>query len=153
MIDKSKIENIVNDYYKETDKFLVDVNVSSGNSVNVFIDGDNGIKVSDCVELSRHIESFFDRDKQDFALEVSSAGIGKSFVIKRQYYKNIGKDISVVTNDGLKHKGVLKEVKEEGIEIDTKPFLTKKQLKEQTDTLIFIEFNNIKESKIILSFN
>ena len=153
MIDKGEIENIVNDYYKETEKFLVEVNVSSGNHVAVFIDGDNGIKVSDCIELSRHIESLFDRDKEDFALDVSSAGIGKSFAVKRQYYKNIGKEIAVVTNDGIKHKGVLKEVKDEGIEIDIKPFLSKKQLKEQPETLKFIQFDNLKEAKIILSFN
>ncbi len=153
MIEKSKIIKIVEDFYKDSDKFLVDLNITPANHITIFIDGDNGIKVSDCIDLSKHIETFFNREIEDFELEVSSAGIGKSFLVMRQYYKNIGKDIAVVTNEGAKIKGKLTEVTSEQITLDIKGFLSKKQQKETDNTLTNILFKEIKEAKIILSFN
>jgi ribosome maturation factor RimP len=153
MIDKGKIEKIIEDYFKDTDKFLVDLNVSSTNQIAVFVDSDTFVNVADCISLSRHIESFFDREVEDFELEVSSTGISKSLLTLRQYHKNIGKPINVMNNEGVKIKGDLTEVKAEGITLDITPFLSKKEKKEKKDTLVYIPFANIKEAKIIFSFN
>ncbi len=153
MIEKTKIEKIINEHFEGTDKFLVDLNVSTSNQISVFIDGDSGVKVADCIDLSRHIEKNFNRDEEDYELEVSSTGVGKSLLITRQYHKNIGKQISVITNEGNKIKGKITEVTSDGITLDISDFLSKKEKKDGVAAQKQIPFNNIREAKIIFSFN
>ncbi len=156
MLKKKKIIEIVNDYFKETDKFLVDVKVSPQNKITVHVDGDNGVSVSDCVKISKHIEKFLDRDTIDFELEVSSADIGKPLRLIRQYHKNIGRALKVLTNDEKIKKGILSKVEEKGIEIalfskDTGKKGSKKTSKNSTvsdDKKVFLNFEDIKEAKI-----
>jgi len=78
----------------------------------VEIDNDDSVSIDDCVVLSTFIESKLDRDKEDYALEVGSAGIGQAFKIKRQYRKNIGNEIEVLAKSGVKYSGILKIVDE-----------------------------------------
>ncbi|MDE6308235.1 MAG: hypothetical protein K2L79_05460 [Bacteroidales bacterium] len=56
------------------DLFEVDTVVSPRNVIRVFIDAETGVSIEDCVPVSRHIEGGLDRDKEDFEIEVSSAG-------------------------------------------------------------------------------
>jgi len=80
----------------------VGIVISTDNNIKVFIDGDNGVTIKQCVELSRHIENNLDRDKDDFELSVSSAGADHPFLILRQYINNIDQKIRVITLDGKK---------------------------------------------------
>ena len=66
MIDKVEILDLIREVLDGTDKFLVDLHVSKDNRINVSIDGDNGINIDDCIELSRHIEGNLDSEKEDF---------------------------------------------------------------------------------------
>jgi len=109
MIEKIKILELVNQALEGTDKFLVNLKVTPDNRIYVDIDGDNGITVDDCIELSRAIESQLDREVEDFALDVSSAGADQPLKLKRQYVKNIGRDVEAVTFDGEKLTGTLTE--------------------------------------------
>lgn len=153
MINKEKVINIVDEYLSGTEKFLVDITVSKNNNAFVFIDGDNEVTISDCAKLSRHIESFFDRENEDFELEVSSAGTEKAFMVSRQYKKNIGRDIKVTDLEGKKSKGKLIEVTEKGFRIDTADFLSKKEKKElQENTRKEFSFEEVKTVNIIFSF-
>lgn len=153
MINKDKIKQIVEEYFSDSDKFLVDVNISTSNHISVFIDGDNDVTISDCSKLSRHIESFLDRDKEDYELEVSSAGTTKAFMVMRQYKKNIGRDINVIDKEDNKSKGKLIAVSEDGIKIDISDYLSKKEKKELADkTIKEFSFDDIKRVKIIFSF-
>ena len=74
MIDKLQVLSVIDTALAGTDKFLVDLKISSDNRINVAIDGDNGITIDDCIDLSRKIESSLDRDVEDFELNVASAG-------------------------------------------------------------------------------
>jgi len=158
-ISKEKISNIVEDYFKEfneTDKFLVDVKITPQNKIMVFLDGDKGITVSDCAEISRYIENFFDRSREDFELEVSSAGIGKPLIKIRQYQKNIGRNLVVRTVDEKKITGKLTRVEENGIELQTPgKQQSGKSPKDdgKGDKINFINFKEIKEAKIKVDFN
>ncbi len=143
MIDKLKIQGIVEDFFQDSDKFLVEVKITPQNKIMVFIDGDNDITISDCADLSKHIETFFDRDKEDFDLEVSSAGVGKPLQVFRQYLKNIGRNIVVSTPDNKKLYGKLTRVEKNGIEIE---LFNKKTSKEEKNKFIF--FKEIREAKI-----
>lgn len=77
MIDKTLVENIVEELLGGKDLFLVEVKVSKDNCIEVFIDGDNGVKIQDCIDLSRGIEARFDRESEDFQLSVLSWGLGR----------------------------------------------------------------------------
>lgn len=77
MIQKTIVEAVVNEHLKGTNLSLVEVMVSEDNDIDVTItrtDGE-GVAIDDCVELSRYIETKFDRDKEDFSLTVGSAGV------------------------------------------------------------------------------
>ena len=112
MIDKERVKEIVDDFLKSSDNYLVDIEVKPDNTIMVEIDNDCVVSIDDCVALSKHIESRLDRDEEDYALEVGSAGIGQAFKIKRQYRKNIGNKIEVLAKSGVKHTGILKAVDE-----------------------------------------
>ena len=113
MIEKIKILELVNQALEGTDKFLVNLKVTPDNRIYVDIDGDNGITVDDCIELSRAIESQLDRDVEDFALDVSSAGADQPLKLTRQLVKNIGRDVEVLALDGEKTEGTLTAADEE----------------------------------------
>ncbi|MEE4175991.1 MAG: ribosome assembly cofactor RimP [Bacteroides sp.] len=154
MIDGKQIESIVNEYLEGTDKFLVSVNVRPGNRVLVLLDGEKGIQVADCALLSKHIESFFDRDTEDFDLEVSSVGVGSPLKMKRQYHINVGRQIMVMGHDLRKTRGKLVEVLDEGIRIEKEA--TKKKPKKGEpleDPIAYFAFNDIREARIQVSFS
>ena len=76
MIPAHLIESLANEYLEGTQLSLVEATVSEDNDIEIIITRkDEGVSVDDCVNLSRHIESKLDRDKEDFSLTVSSAGI------------------------------------------------------------------------------
>ena len=69
--------------------------ISADNRISVFIDSLKGININDCAVLSRLLEDQLDREKEDFELTVSSAGLDQPFIVIEQYKKNIGKQIKV----------------------------------------------------------
>ena len=91
MIDKFKVLDIVKDALEGSDKFLVSMKITPDNRIFVDIDGDNGINIDDCIELSRTIENQLDRDEEDFELNVSSAGADAPLKMPRQYRRQIGR--------------------------------------------------------------
>lgn len=118
MIDVNKIVEIVSEKLDGSKCFLVDVQVSKSNEINVEIDSDEAIDIDFCVELSRFVESKLDRDVEDYELTVGSAGITSPFKVKRQYDKNVGNKVEVLACDGRKHRGILVSVDEESFKID-----------------------------------
>ena len=114
-MDISRIESIVNGFTDGTDLFLVEVKASLSNELEVVIDSDTSVTIDQCVELSRAIESNFDRDAEDFELSVMSAGIGQPLKLERQYRKAIGQPIEVVMKDGMKYAGRLEAADEQAI--------------------------------------
>ena len=100
---KNKVEALIQEAL-EVDKnlFLINFEIKPSNTIEVIIDGDNGVSVEDCIAMSRAIEHNLDRDEEDFALQVMSAGVTEGLVHKRQYAKNIGRTIAVETaNDKI----------------------------------------------------
>ena len=154
MIDKSAVSKIVEEWLQGKDYFLVDISVSSDDKIVVEIDHAEGVWIEDCVELSRFIESKLDRDKEDFELEVGSAGIGQPFKVLQQYYIHVGSEVEVLTKEGKKITGVLKDADENKfvitIERKVRPEGAKRpQLIEEDLTFTYDE---IKYTKYLLSF-
>lgn len=107
MIDKALIQEIVEKEIEGSSMFLVEIAIRPGNKIIVEVDNDNGVSIDECMALSREIESHFDRDIEDFELEVGSAGLTSPFKLPRQYQKNIGNEVEVLTKDGRKLNGIL----------------------------------------------
>ena len=139
MIEKQKIEGLVEEFVRGTGLFLVSVKVSNANRIIVLADKNEGITIDECAAIHRHIENGFDRDKEDFELQVSSPGLDMPFVVIEQYYKNEGRKVEVTDNDGSKFIGNLKNVTGGGFELETK-------LK-----LLSFNFEQIKSTRVILT--
>jgi ribosome maturation factor RimP len=154
LITQQHITQLAEQKIQGTPLFLVDVKVLPGNKIEVLLDGDNGLAISDCVNLSRHIEKSLDREVEDFSLEVSSPGATSPLKLLRQYNKHIGRELEIVMLNGEKIEGVLIQANEEEIVLENssrekKPVGKGKITVTKQHTL---KLNNIKESKVKLKF-
>ncbi len=136
------------------DVFLVEFKMSPQNEVELIIDGDEGISVDDCLQLSRQVENNVDREDEDYALKVSSYGISNPLINERQFKKNVGRKIKLTTEEGEKYKGTLSQADDNGVTVTWKERVPKevgkgKVTKEFNET---IAYNNIKQAKIVISF-
>jgi ribosome maturation factor RimP len=154
MINKQTIISLIESHFEGSDKFIVDVKVLTGNKIEVYIDAPKHIVIADCVELSRFIEGHLDREKEDFELQVSSPGATESFKVLDQYIKYKETKVKVVTKDGKKHEGVLKEANDDTFVIE-ETRREKKTIGKGNQTVIeniTIAYNNVKETKSVLPF-
>lgn len=118
MIDVQKLKEFIEGQLAETGNYLVDLRVSPTNEILVEIDNDEGVDIDECIALTRAIEGAFDRDEEDYELEVGSAGLTSPFKVERQYRKNLGNDVVVLTKDGKKLHGKLTDVTSEGFTVE-----------------------------------
>jgi len=118
------------------------------------IDSMVGVPISTCIELSRAIEKNFDREIEDFELQVASAGIGQPFQVIQQYHKNIEKEVEVLTKEGIKLKGKLLTVGENAIkiEVEEKIKVEGKKKKQIVQKIHSFTFDQIKSTKDIITF-
>ena len=154
MIDRNVVSGIVNEWLEDKEYFLVDVSVSPDDKIVVEIDHAEGVWIDDCVELSRFIESKLDREEEDYELEVGSAGIGQPFKVLQQYLIHIGKKVEVLTREGKKLEGVLKDANEERITLTiqkkVKPEGAKRPKLVEED--VIYTYEEIKYTKYLISF-
>jgi ribosome maturation factor RimP len=120
MIDSGKIEEHLKVILAEEDCFLVNIKVDNKNRILIQVDREEGLSIDNCVRISKELESRLDRDTEDFALEVSSPGLDSPFKVVEQYNKSKGQEVRVVLMDGNTIEGVLSEVSDTGIEIESK---------------------------------
>jgi ribosome maturation factor RimP len=139
MIEKEKIQGLVEEFISGTGLFLVSVKVSSSNRIIVLADKNEGITIDECAAIHRHIENGLDRVNEDFELQVSSPGLDMPFGVIEQYLKNEGKKVEVTDNEGSKYIGNLKNVTKGGFELETK------------SKLLSFNFEQIKSTRVILT--
>jgi len=151
-MDKVLIAEIVENYLKNSDKYLVSVKLEPGDRIVVEIDGDTPVSIGDCIALTKHIESQFDRDSEDFELEVGSAGISGPFKVLRQYRNAVGKEIEILLKTGKKHSGILREANENAVVLtvikQVKPEGAKRKTTVEED--LGFDYNDIKYTKYII---
>ena len=98
MTFKEKVNALVEEALSERPSvFLIDLTITDAFKIIVSLDGDNGVALQDCIDISRAIESNLDREEQDFSLEVASVGVGSPLRLIRQYKKNVGRTLIVKT--------------------------------------------------------
>lgn len=146
MIDKVKVLELIQDALNGTDKFLVNLKITNDNRIYVDIDGDEGILIDDCIELSRTIENNLDRDEEDFELNVSSAGADSPLKLPRQYKKNVGRQLQVETFDGEKVTGRLDQAD------DTQCMVKVRGTKNTNGETFTFKYADIKVAHVVIEF-
>ena len=154
MIETKKIRDFIENELEGTDLFLVDVQVKPDNLIEVEVDSDNPVSIEECEKLTRAIEGEFSRDDEDYTLEVGSAGLTSPFKVKRQYKKYLGREVEVLTKEGKKLSGMLKEAGEDTFTITVKEKVKKPESKRPVteDVDHTFGYNDVKQTKYILKF-
>jgi ribosome maturation factor RimP len=134
------------------DLFLIECKVSIDNHINILLDGDEGVNLKSCVEISRQIEHNLDRDVHDFSLEVASAGVGSPLQKTRQYLKNMGRKLRVEREAMPTLEGMLIDSNEYGFTLqwkqrEPKPIGKGKITVTKSKTL---SFNEIISAKVLV---
>jgi ribosome maturation factor RimP len=115
MIQKDFVNQIVEEWMENRPFFLVDLQINSDNEISIEFESESdNVKIDDCVDLSKFVEERLDREKEEFALEVGSAGLGQQFKVLKQYEIHIGDEVEVITKKGKKMSGILKSVDQNG---------------------------------------
>lgn len=121
---KAQVETLLTDALAERpDLFLINWEINNENHIKIIIDGDQGVRVQDCIDISRAVEHNLDREAWDFSIEVLSAGVTEPLEQKRQYQKNIGRVLKVKLQD--------QEVEGELISISDQAFTLSYQVREK----------------------
>ena len=99
--------------------------------LRIYIDKDGGIALSDCEALSRRVSDVMDEKdpiKEAYFLEVSSPGLNRTLFTDDHFKKQLGKDIMVrftKSLNGRKNiKGILKEVNDDSVIVETDDLIT-----------------------------
>ena len=136
----------------QDDIFLVEIKIKPINNIKIYLDADSGLGIEKCIRINRALYKIMEEmgmyPDGDFSLEVSSPGIDEPLKLLRQYYKNTGRNIEVITNDNNRLEGKLTGVNEEVITVE---FTEGKGKKAVTKNRL-ISFSNIKQTKVQIKF-
>jgi len=109
-MDVKRVRSLVDEALKENESlFLIDLKMAEDNSIRIVVDGDQGVPLSECIRISRHVEHNLNRDEEDFSLEVTSPSITDPIQDRRQFNKNIGRILQIKTDTGS-FEGKLTEI-------------------------------------------
>ena len=153
MIDNKTVKTLVEEWLKDNDYFLVDVNMTPDDRIIVEIDHADGVWIEDCADLSRFLQEKLGEQLDDYELEVGSAGIGQPFKVAEQYKNHIGKEVEVLDKQGKKIQGLLKSVDGDTFVVTVK----EKQKVEGKKRPVLVDvdhqydMNNIKYTKYLSS--
>ena len=130
--------------------FVVEVSVSRDNDVTLTVESVSGtVDMDDCVALSEAFQALFDRDKEDYSLTVSSAGLDQPFKVQQQFRKALGTMVEVCLKGGRKILGELKSCSPEDITVaysasEAVPGKKKKESVSKEETFPMKEVNSVR---------
>ncbi len=151
-VEKRVTELVEEKIADRPDLFLVDVQMDGSGSLSILVDGDNGVAISDCVAISRHVGFHLEEEntiEQAYRLEVSSPGIDTPLKSFRQFQKNINRSLKIKLKSGNAKEGKLIQVEESSVSIQ-------ESVKEKGKKAVLIEtlipFEDISEAIVLVSF-
>jgi len=153
MISKDTIKELVEEWLKNNDYFLVDI-MLDGDRIAIEIDHADGVWIEDCAELSRFLQDKLGDEVGEYELEVGSAGLGQPFKVEQQYKNHIGDEVEVQQADGKKLTGKLQSVDGRNFIVTVK----EKQLQEGKKRPVLVDvdktfsMDEVKSTKYLLNF-
>ncbi len=155
MTFKQKVQDLLEEALAvRPDLFLIEFTVSEANKILVILDGDNGINLQDCIDVSRAIEHNIDKEEFDFGLDVMSSGVSRPLTMPRQFIKNIGRKVQIKANDNLEFEATLINATESEISLEWEAREPKKtgKGKETVQKSLILPYSDIIEAIIVISF-
>jgi len=154
MTFEDKINDLIEAALRDrTDLFLIECTISSDHHIRILLDGDQGVNLKTCIEISRSIEHNLDRQTEDFSLEVASAGVGNPLQNRRQYTKNIGRKLRVERDSEPTLEGVLTAATETDFTLEWKQ-REPKPVGKGKQTVIkkeILSYQEIKSAKVLVN--
>ena len=154
MINKETIQTLTEEWLKDNDYFLVDINFGADDRIVIEIDHADGVWIEDCAELSRFLQERLGDELGDYELEVGSAGLGQPFKVAQQYVNHVGDMVEVLDLEGKKVQGLLKSVDGTNFTVTVK----EKQKQEGKKRPVLVEvdktfaMDGVKYAKYLLTF-
>lgn len=151
---KEHIKQIAEKHLPDESYFLVDVvlkGIANSQKVIILIDGDNGVDIDACANVSRAVAAEFEVEDpfpDRYTLEVSSPGLDHPLTLARQYQSRLGKTLKLTMNDGEIWKGKLVSAGEDKIVIEKEIKQGKKQITEETE----VPLADISKAMVVVSF-
>ncbi|HJW28237.1 MAG TPA: hypothetical protein VJ508_03200, partial [Saprospiraceae bacterium] len=130
--------------------YLVDLEAKPTGHISVFIDGDEGVSLDTCTQISRVLEKILDQEPTlggIYQLEVSSPGVNRPLKFPRQYLKHTGRTLKIEMTSGEKLEGILKNTGHDTITIEIAP-KEKKALPTTRD----LRYDEIEEAYVTVNF-
>ena len=152
---RQAIEELVEKHLPDDSHFVVEVKLEEKlgkTRVLILIDSDQGVTIQVCAKVSRAVSEELEAKEmvgEAYVLEVSSPGIDFPLSSKRQYQKNIGRELKVTLTSGIDVSGKLLEVDSEKVKLLVKK---KEKGKKATEEEVFFPFEEIKKSIVQVSF-
>ncbi len=154
MTFEDKINDLIKTALRDrTDLFLIECTISSDHHIRILLDGDQGVNLKTCIDISRSIEHNLDRETEDFSLEVASAGVGNPLQNRRQYTKNIGRKLRVERDSEPTLEGVLTAATETDFTLEWKQ-REPKPVGKGKQTVIkkeILSYQEIKSAKVLVN--
>jgi ribosome maturation factor RimP len=146
-----KIKEFAESALQEQGHFIVDVlyfERQRPSKVMVIVDGDNGVTIDACADLSRRLAALLDEQnvlEHAYVLEVTTPGVDQPLKLKRQYFKNAGRQFKVHLKDKSIVQGKLEEVSDDK--------LTIRQAVDKKETKVTeVPFEQIEKAFVMVSF-
>ena len=154
MIDKKELTSVIEHTLEGSKMFLVDVSVSGDNVIDVQLDSLESITIDDCIAVNNAVHEAFDQDAEDYELTVGSYSLTEPFKVLKQYEKNLGGEVEVLTASGKKLKGTLTSASEEQftIVVPTKTKIEGKKSHDRVEVDHSLKYDKIKYTKNIIQF-
>jgi len=151
---KDLIKQAVEEKIAGTETFLVDVKAPYSKIV-VYVDNPAGMKLEECAEISKHLESVpgLQNIFETHELEVSSPGMDEPLKVMKQYEKRIGQELSVLMKDGSRKNGTLKSAGDNGFVLVEKKNVKENGKKSFEIIEHSIPLDEVKETKVVFNFN
>lgn len=156
---EERIEQLLLEKFNDAgfqDLFIVEIRFNPTNKkLEVFLDSDSNLTIGQTAKINRYLQTHIDENNwlgEKYILDVSSPGVGKPLLLRRQYVKNIGRTVKVSYTEHGSEEGTLKNVDDNGIVIEKEVIVKDKKKKRKELVEIPIKWENISKTKVKIEF-
>lgn len=157
---KELITNYANTVAEQEEVELLDIELYPGGKgliLRIFIDKESGVTIKDCENFSRSIEAMLDIEdtiKTSYTLEVSSPGIDRPLQEKRDFLRNIGRNVKITTKEKIANRtffiGKILDAGDNWVRIEVYKANYKKIKKKEKTESLFIPYDKILKAQVYL---